>query len=186
VLTSVFGTVFGTRITTFDPRLDWSVTVRTYGAVLAGWNAALAHPLFGAGVNNFEAAPEIARTFRALGVPSYITETDALEVSVANALGVSLIYFGFGGTLVFCWIWDGLMRTLSPAAPWTVRWAVLICVSFAYSEIYSPAFVWSVFILLAALVVAAKPLDRRHPPVSRRTDSTRRFGPTARETAHSH
>lgn len=177
LLASALGATFGTRISQFDTRTDWSVTVRTYGALLAGWNAAAARPLFGAGINNFPAAPEVSATFRALGVPAYVTETDALEASVGNALAVSMIYFGFGGLVLFLWIWEGFTRTLCPRVPWNMRWAVLICVAAAYNEIYNPAFIWTVLVLLGGLVVSTKTHQAGTPAATRRKDLTRGFPP---------
>lgn len=154
---AVLGIVFADRISSFDPRSDWSVTVRTYGALLASWSAATTHWLFGTGIANFEAARfELAYTYRQLGVPSYVTETDLLEVSINNAPSVLLIFFGFVGSIVYLFIWGGLLRSLAPGAPRTVIWSLVVIVGLAYSAIYSPGLVSTTFLLMAVLAIAAR------------------------------
>lgn len=154
---AVLGIVFADRISSFDPRSDWSVTVRTYGALLASWSAASTHWLFGTGIANFEAARfELAYTYRQLGVPSYVTETDLLEVSINNAPSVLLIFFGFGGSIVYLFVWGGLLKSLAPGVPKTVIWSLMVIVGLAYSAIYSPGLVCSTFLLMAVLAIAAR------------------------------
>jgi hypothetical protein len=157
LIVALLGTVFSTRIESFSAQSDWSVTVRTYGSVLAGWESSLQRPIFGTGLDNFDAGrAEIASTYRQLGVPSYVTETDLLEISINNGFAVALIFFGFVGSAIYLWIWGGLMRSLAPLAPALLRWFVLFCTWLSYSAIYSPSVLGMAFILLAALQLAAR------------------------------
>lgn len=154
---AVLGIVFADRISAFDPRSDWSVTVRTYGALLASWNAASTHWLFGTGIANFDAARfELAYTYRQLGVPSYVTETELLEVSINNAPSVLLIFFGFVGSIVYLFVWGGLLKSLAPGVPKAVIWSMVVIVGLAYSAIYSPGLVSATFFLTAVLAIVAR------------------------------
>jgi hypothetical protein len=158
VLASVIlGRVFSTRIESFSPTNDWSVTVRTYGSLLAGWNVALAHPIFGAGVNNFDAVRyELGLTYRNLGVPSYITNSSQLDRSMNHALGAALTFFGFAGTVVYITAWIGMLKSLAPSPPISLIFITYGMTSLAFGALYSPQFVTMSCIIMAGFILGAR------------------------------
>jgi hypothetical protein len=156
--------IFAQRLSYITSGQDWSTTVRTYGAIIAGWDVASRYPFFGVGVANFQEAREVvAATYMKFHVPDYVTHTVTLERSVNNGLATSLIYFGFFGTSAYLLLSMNLYGRLAGGAPWYLVVIVLFIVLMTAGNIYSPLVIWQILILVAALRVSRRNAVRIRP-----------------------
>lgn len=149
--------MFGNRLGQAQTGADWSVIVRTYGAIFVGWRTALSYPIFGAGVGNFEGFQAIQmQTFIDFRVPEYVIRSDFLENLMNNGWGSTLAYFGFIGGALHTLMWLKLIRDLSFHINMIAGLGLLTVIFFTQGGIYTPKAVWPIFIVAAAVYVTAR------------------------------
>lgn len=171
--------LFSSRLELAQAGTDWSVTVRTYGAMAAGWNVAMAYPLFGVGAGNFDAMRDIViNTYIGFNVPDYVFTASYFESSVNNGIATNLAYFGVAGAIVHIMLWLGFYRRLAPRAPRLLLLGLMFLIYNAAGNIYSPKGVWPTMLLVVA--AASNPVRPRKPARQRiRPGVPRPLGPLA-------
>lgn len=140
--------IIATRASNIASGADYSTTFRTYGSLAAAIDVAMSHPLFGVGAGSLEPVKTtIINTYLSLGVPLESTEL-AWNKSINNALASSVLYFGFGGTLLIIALLFRLFRTdvIMPRVPVALA---LVAYGATYGAIYTPKFLITVMTLLA-------------------------------------
>lgn len=145
------GALFGSRIELAQNGVDWSITVRTYGALVAGWNVAMKNPLFGVGVGNFDAMREIViNTYAGFNVPAYVFNASYFESTLNNGIAANLAYFGFAGSIIHLTLWTKFLHALDAITPRLVIFGLILIIYFTTGSIYSPRGVWPLVLLLVA------------------------------------
>lgn len=162
----LFTQLFGGRVGMAQRGTDWSVIARTYGAIVAGWNVAMAYPIFGAGAGNFEGFQDImSQTYIGFHVPEWVIRAEFLQRSLNNGLGATLAYFGLLGGAIHVYLWTRILKTLAPATSVGFMLATMFIIYCTAGNIYSPKAVWPLFIIFAA-VRAAGALQLETRPAS--------------------
>lgn len=148
----LFSQIFGTRLGRAQTGGDWSITVRTYGAVLAGWRVALEHPLFGVGPGNFEAirATQL-QTYADLHVPDYALTPRILRITLNNGLAATLAFFGLAGSVIYFYIVTRIGKSLDHRVSSAFILCAVLLTYVTAGSIYSPKGVWPIFLILAAV-----------------------------------
>jgi hypothetical protein len=140
---------------------DLSTAMRTYDT--AGWRVGLAHPVFGAGIANFNYVQStMAEAFLEMGAPPQLAFSDVMRRSINNAFGATLLFYGFIGSFVFIALLLWMLKTLMPRSTTSERLTFLVLVSITTGTVYGPMFFWPLFLMAGARnAVSIVPVPRR-------------------------
>ena len=130
---------------------DESTAMRTYATAYAGWRVALAHPIFGAGIANFNYVQStMASAFLDMGASTRLAFSEQMRKSINNGFGATLLFYGFLGSAVFVSLLTWLMKALMPRGAVSERFTFLVLVSVTTGTLYGPMFFWPLFLLAGA------------------------------------
>lgn len=148
-LVTVGSEIIEARLQKVQSGADYSTTYRTYGAVAVGWEVARQYPLFGVGPGGINKAKDIIiATQMKNGVPEEAISKE-WRVSIGNALGALLIYFGFFGAILVVSVSIVFVLTNVPPSRIPIT-AGLFFLCASYGAIYTPKFA-TTFIIIVAL-----------------------------------
>jgi hypothetical protein len=157
VLMTIGSRVIENRLDRISSGADYSTTYRTYGAFAVGWNVATEFPAFGVGPGGLDPARDIImETQLGLGVPETAVVSN-WEISINNAFGAVLVYFGFLGSAIIVFtaavfIFGNLKPSRLPAV------SAILFLSATSGSIYTPKFAATFIIIVAAAKLRERPL----------------------------
>jgi hypothetical protein len=135
---TTFNSIFASRISTISSGGDWSTTMRTYGAILVGWEAALERPFFGYGPGNIDLFESTMKdVYARFGVPWVVLDADYFRTTLNNGLGASLAYFGLVGFATYILLLTYILQTISPMSRWPFLFGLIILICFFSGSIYT-------------------------------------------------
>jgi hypothetical protein len=148
--------IFADRLALFLSGDDTSSTIRLFAGLEMGFRAILVRPIAGFGLGGTQAAESVIVGSLLDSGLQYSVIEKSWDQELTNAIGAHLLQFGIVVLFFYIAAWMKCINRLSSRNGSTIAFLILV-ISFALGNIYSPFFICAIFIFCAAVRLGYSP-----------------------------